>query len=215
MKTKIEIKTIFGGVLFEHEAEDNNIKKTLEAAVKRGADLSGAYLGGANLRGADLSGAYLGGAYLGDANLRGADLRGAYLGDANLRGADLSGAYLRGADLSGADLSGADLSGAYLGGANLRGADLSGAYLSDWGNLKETSDTLIVGPIGSRYGYTTVYHTDKGLFVRCGCFRGTIDEFAAKVKETHRDNKHAKDYQLLIDFAKKKYEPAAIPQEGE
>ena len=135
MKTKIEIKTIFGNVLFEYEAEDNNIKKTLEAAVKSGADI-------------------------------------------------------RGADLSGADL---------------RGADLRGAYLSDWGKLQDTSDILIVGPIGSRSGYTTIYHTEKGVFVMCGCFRGTLDEFAKKVEEMHGDNKHARDYKALIEFAKAKY----------
>ena len=82
-------------------------------AYLRGADLSGAYLSGADLRGADLSeadlrGAYLRGAYLREADLRGADLRGAYLREADLRGADLSEADLRGADLSGADLRGAE-----------------------------------------------------------------------------------------------------------
>lgn len=51
----------------------------------------------------------------------------------------------------------------------------------------------------------TIFHTDKGLFVQCGCFKGTIAEFEAKVKETHGDNNHAKDYMNLIEFAKKKY----------
>jgi uncharacterized protein YjbI with pentapeptide repeats len=49
MKLNIQIKTIFGKVLFELEKEDNSIKKTLIEAVKRGADLRGA-----DLRGADL-----------------------------------------------------------------------------------------------------------------------------------------------------------------
>ncbi len=53
------------------------------------------------------------------ANLSGAYLSGADLSDANLSGANLSGAYLSGADLSDANLSGAYLSGAYLSGANL------------------------------------------------------------------------------------------------
>jgi len=73
---KFEIKNRFtGGVLFSLETE--NIKLTLEAAVKSGADLRGADLGGAYLRGANLGGAYLRGANLGGANLDGADLRGA------------------------------------------------------------------------------------------------------------------------------------------
>ena len=165
MKTKIEIKSIFGTLLFEHESEDNSVKKTLIEAVKRGADLRGAYLRSADLYGADLCGA---------------DLRGAYL----------RGAYLRSADLCGADLCGADL----------YGADLCG----EWGKLESVSDVLIVGPIGSRNGYTTIYHTDKGVFVACGCFRGTLDEFAKMVEETHGDSNHARDYKALVEFVKVK-----------
>jgi hypothetical protein len=84
MKTTIQIKTIFGKVLFEFEKEDNSIKETLQAAVNNGANLRGANLNGANLRGADLRGANLYGA-----NLRGANLNGANLNGANLRGANL------------------------------------------------------------------------------------------------------------------------------
>jgi hypothetical protein len=109
MKTKIQIKTPFGKLLFEFEKEDNSIKETLIEGVKRGVDLRGA-----DLRGADLRDAYLRGADLRGAYLRGADLRGADLRDADLRGADLRDAYLRGADLRGADLRGADLRDADL-----------------------------------------------------------------------------------------------------
>ena len=69
---------------------------------------------------ADLSGLYLGCA----------DLLYAFLSGADLSGADLSGAFLIGADLSGADLSGAFLSSADLTGVDVSGADLSGANLS-------------------------------------------------------------------------------------
>lgn len=54
MKTKIEIKSIKGGVLFSYEKEDNTIKKTVEEAVRSGANLIGANLSGANLSGANL-----------------------------------------------------------------------------------------------------------------------------------------------------------------
>ena len=74
---KIQIKSVFGEVLFEYEKENNTIKDTLIEAVKRGAYLRGAYLRGADLGGADLRGAYLGGADLRGTDLRGADLRGA------------------------------------------------------------------------------------------------------------------------------------------
>jgi hypothetical protein len=57
---------------------------------RRGADLIGAALGGADLRGVDLRGAYLIAADLRGADLRGADLIGADLRDADVRGTDLS-----------------------------------------------------------------------------------------------------------------------------
>lgn len=66
---KIQIKSVFGKILFEYEKEKNTIKDTLLEAIKTGADLYGANLEGANLEGANLRGA----------NLRGADLRGADL----------------------------------------------------------------------------------------------------------------------------------------
>ena len=115
MKIRIDIKSIFGNVLFSFEKENNTIKDTLEEANLRGADLSQANLVGANLRFANLEGA----------DLRFANLRGADLSQANLVGADLKGANLRGADLKGANLRGADLSQANLIAANLVGADYS------------------------------------------------------------------------------------------
>ena len=59
MKTKIEIKSVFGKLLFEFECENNTIKKTVEEAVESGADLSGARLSGANLYNANLYNANL------------------------------------------------------------------------------------------------------------------------------------------------------------
>ena len=44
MKTKIQIKTTLGSLLFEFEKEDNSVKDTLIEAVKRDADLRGANL---------------------------------------------------------------------------------------------------------------------------------------------------------------------------
>jgi uncharacterized protein YjbI with pentapeptide repeats len=92
---KIEIKCRFSGsILFSHEAENNSIKLTLEAAVLARANLAranldGANLGGANLGGANLDGAYLARAYLARANLDGANLDGAYLARANLGGGEV------------------------------------------------------------------------------------------------------------------------------
>jgi len=126
MKTKIQIKSVFGNILFEHEREDNSMCKTLMEAIKSGANLRGADLRDANLRGANLRGADLRGA-----NLRGANLSCADLSYADLSRADLSRADLSYADLSYANLSCADLSYANLRGANLRGANLRGASANE------------------------------------------------------------------------------------
>ena len=83
MKTKIEIKSIYGSVLFSYESENNTIKETVLEAIKSGANLSDAYLCGAYLCDANLSGAYLSDAYLCGANLCGANLSGANLSGAN------------------------------------------------------------------------------------------------------------------------------------
>ena len=64
---KLSILSRFNAsILFEYEAEKNNLKITLQAALKNGANLYGANLEGANLRGANLY----------SANLEGADLEG-------------------------------------------------------------------------------------------------------------------------------------------
>lgn len=102
-----------------------------------------------------------------------------------------------------ADLYGADLRGAYLRGANLRGAYLSGADLSGakmkFGVIKEIFQ---VSNIGSRNDVTTIYHTEQSILIKCGCFEGTIEEFEAKVKETHQGNEFEKQYLALIELVK-------------
>ena len=161
-----------------------------------------ANLRGANLWGADLQGANLWGADLQDANLRDANLWGADLQDANLRDADLQDANLRDADLRDANLRGADLRGANLRGANLRGADLRDANLRG-ANLQDAAGKILYfGPIGSRQGITYVTKTERTIHVRCGCFYGTLEEFAAKVEEKHGDSQHGKSYKAAIEFIK-------------
>ena len=49
MKTKLQIKSIFGKLLFEFETENNSMAKTIDKAVSVGANLQGANLEGARL----------------------------------------------------------------------------------------------------------------------------------------------------------------------
>ena len=136
MKT-IEIKSIYGDVLFTHTCESNTILITLLVAIKSNADLSCANLSNA---------------YLSNANLSSADLSVANLSGANLSNADLIGANLRGADLSDANLSNADLSVANLSNANLRGTNLNNANLS---GIKFNENTAFI----------TTQCPDEGSFI--------------------------------------------------
>ena len=162
-KTKIEIKSVFGNVLFTHECEDNTIAKTLEEAVKSDA----------NLR---------------YANLRSADLRFANLRSADLRYADLSFANLRSADLSYADLRS----------ANLSYAETDKRYIQ-------------IGCIGSSKRVTTYcFEDDK---ITCGCFTGTLKEFEAECKKTHKDNKqYLNEYLGAIKYIKSLIKDTPKPQ---
>ena len=69
---KIQIKTVFGSLLFEYESENNTILETLQRANLRGVNLESA-----DLRGADLRGANLQGASMVNVNTDGAMLNGA------------------------------------------------------------------------------------------------------------------------------------------
>lgn len=75
-------------------------------------------------------------------------------------------------------------------------------YLQTGAIISTTRDCLAIGPIGSRNAYTTFYRTASDIWVRCGCFNGSINDFAKKVKKTHGDNQHARAYLAAIELAK-------------
>ena len=79
MKIKIEIKSVFGKVLFALEKENNTIKETLEQAIKENANLRNVNLENANLEYANLYNSSLINASLRNANLRNANLEYANL----------------------------------------------------------------------------------------------------------------------------------------
>jgi len=187
MKTKIQIKSISGKLLFEFKKEDNCIKNTVIEAIRQGANLYGANLSGANLRDA-----YLSGANLRFADLRFADLRDANLRDANLYGANLSDTDLSDTDLSDTDLRDANLRDANLSGANLSGADLYGANLSDTDlsdtDLRDTDlrDANLSGiKIKRAIVFTGLYKyivipfisDDNEKYIKMGCYTRKLSEW--------------------------------------
>ena len=69
--------------------------------------------------------------------------------------------------------------------------------------INKTNDYIVIGPIGSRSGYTTFYKDkNNNISVTCGCFIGAIDKFLDAVNETHGNNKHAKIYKAAVELAK-------------
>ena len=77
--------------------------------------------------------------------------------------------------------------------ANLRWANLSSA--------KTDKRYIQIACIGSRKDITTYcFEDDK---ITCGCFSGTLAEFQAKVKATHKDNKqYLAEYKGFIEYLK-------------
>ena len=72
--------------------------------------------------------------------------------------------------------------------------------LKDDAVIRDASDFMCIGPIGSRDDYTTFFRNAKGeIKVICGCFKGTIDSFLKKVEEVHSIDKHGITYRLEID----------------
>ena len=203
MKTKIQINSIFGKLLFEYESEDNNIAKTVQEGVKRyadlrSADLSSANLSSADLRYADLRYADLSSADLSYANLSSANLSSANLSYANLRSADLRSADLSYANLSYANLSSADLSYANLSSANLSSANLSYANLSSAVTDKRY---IQISCIGSAKRITTYCFEDD--IILCGCFKGGLEDFEKEVNKIHKNNaQYLKEYLGAINYLK-------------
>ena len=157
---QIEIKNVYGKVLYIAEVSDDTpewrrTREVVEQVVSTGADLTGA-----RLSDADLSRARLTGAHLSRADLTGADLTGARLSGAHLTGADLTGAHLSRADLTGAAQAGARLSGAHLRPIK---ADLWMTLTQNRHEVAGLRAALVAGEIdGAQYSGA------------CACLKGTI-----------------------------------------
>jgi hypothetical protein len=90
-------------------------------------------------------------------------------------------------------LSGANLSGANLSGANLRRAALSEA------NFTGAKGILIFNKENGRTCYAVIH--DTVLYIKAGCFWGTISEFEKKCISTYGDDKK-QNYHIQIAYLK-------------
>ena len=134
----------------------------------------------------------------------------------NLYGANLYGADLYGANLYGADLRSANLYGANLRSADLRSADLRSADLGNAGKLTGDRPYFAVGPIGSRQDVLAAFLTEKGVYLRAGCFFGTVEQFREKLADEHGDNVHAVEYRAALVLVEAHYNtwPATVVEEA-
>ena len=91
---------------------------------------------------------------------------------------------------------------------NVKAGELGG-YIEKEGNLSHegnarvcgNADIATISGFGSEYRTTTFFRTKNDeIAVKCGCFYGTLAEFREKVKETHGDNRYAKEYLMIADL---------------
>lgn len=84
---------------------------------------------------------------------------------------------------------------------------IGNAWVSGNARIMKSSDCITIGAIGSRNDTSTFYRgADEKIYVSCGCFNGSIDDFASKVKAVHAGTKHEKTYLLAIELAKAQIE---------
>ena len=77
-----------------------------------------------------------------------------------------------------------------------------------YGNARVENDHMHCGfdCFGSCNRHTHAYMTNENkVEIRCGCFRGNIEEFERKVKETHAGTIYEKQYKAIINLIKIKF----------
>ena len=78
-----------------------------------------------------------------------------------------------------------------------------------FGNARVSGDAdyIHLKEFGSHNRNTTMFREENGnIYVSCGCISGTLEEFESKVKETHGNNKFAREYLALVEAAKIHFE---------
>lgn len=73
--------------------------------------------------------------------------------------------------------------------------------------VSDSADLISFSGFGSCNRTTTVFKCEDGeLRVVCGCFFGTVEEFAQKVEETHGDSLYGREYKAIIEVIKVHFE---------
>jgi hypothetical protein len=202
MKNKIEIRDIYGKIIFAFEQENATIKDAVMVMIKNEISLKNANLTNANLTNADLINANLENANLKNANLKNANLENANLTNAYLRNADLENANLKNANLKNANLENANLTNAYLRNANLTNADLENANLKN-ANLENANLTNANMPIFCKWRFSII----NNEIIKIGCKEKNIADWdlffnSNEIYTTERNTKDFKKIKAVFEACK-------------
>jgi hypothetical protein len=72
--------------------------------------------------------------------------------------------------------------------------------------FKYNPERYVSYKLGSRNDNTTFYFYENNITVICGCFKGDLSEFKAKVQESRTENKHGIAYKKLIEKVERIFE---------
>ena len=64
---------------------------------------------------------------------------------------------------------------------------------------------LIFSGFGSENRTTYAFNCQDGIWVRCGCFSGSLEEFREKVRERHGDTPFAIEYLAVADLIERRF----------
>lgn len=231
MKT-IEIKDIDGKILYSYICENNNISKTLEQASIEHICLNYANLSGKLIENVELSKLHLIGTNFTDSVFNNVTIIDSYLQSANLSCTKIKNTHFIDTKFYSSNFIGSSINNSqflrcglehalfcvahimnsefksrYMWNTNFIGATFDNVGYRD-SIIKNTHDVVCIGNIGSRKFYTTVFNTNNGIFVSCGCFFGTLKEFKKRVLITHKDSpQYKKEYLDMIDYIQKRFKP--------
>ena len=78
------------------------------------------------------------------------------------------------------------------------------ATIGEGARIEKTYDCVVIGPIGSREGYTTFYRVKdkREILVNCGCWSSNIENFIERVNYEHFGTDHERVYIAACEYAK-------------
>ena len=75
------------------------------------------------------------------------------------------------------------------------------AWVSGDAHVSSDNDYSTIHGFGPKNRTTTFFvGKDKNIYVNCGRFYGTLEEFKNKIKKTHGDTYYAKEYLMIADL---------------